>query len=700
MDIFNRLSLRAKLVLVIMVISLTIVTLVTAAFTVNDVKQLRSILLRDLSIAVDGAADEASYALTHNDLYTAQKAFNLLKANPHITTALILNNNNKILSRYDSGDEMENFISEFKIPDQHQGTFNGTAYHFDIDSLDMAKPLIVNGQQVGVLFVQSDLVLLYEDIIRNLVIALAILAAALMIALLMSSWMQKFISEPIISLASTMKQISRKRDYTLRARQASNDEIGTLITGFNRMLDQIQVHHNEQREAQSKIRQLAYYDSLTALPNRVLIKELLSVALTEADRENGLVAVMFLDLDNFKWINDTLGHNAGDSLLQMVAKRLKSCVRASDGINRNAESATGDMARLGGDEFTIVLKHMESANDIANVAQRMIDAVSKPYYILSNEVNVTTSIGIAVYPMDGKKVDVLLKNADVAMYHSKDSGKNSYHFFDEEMNQKMLQKINLEQDLRKAIERNEFEVYYQPKYDYNKDCIFGAEALIRWHHPERGFVSPDEFIPTAEDTGLIVEIGAWVLRTACLQAKQWQQSVFPDFSIAVNLSARQFSDEDLIQTISSSLEESGLAAEYLELELTEGVIMKSDQATLQLLQDIKAIGIRIALDDFGTGYSSLRYISQFPLDVLKIDRSFVQNILTAGNDASITKTIITLARNLKFSVIAEGVEELQQMHVLHEYGCDRFQGYLISRPLPVEDMTEFLSSELPFQVAG
>jgi diguanylate cyclase (GGDEF)-like protein len=446
----------------------------------------------------------------------------------------------------------------------------------------------------------------------------------------------------------------------------------------------------ERKRAEEQIYNLAYFDNLTGLPNRLLFKEHLSLSLAHAVRSNKVAAILFLDLDRFKQINDTLGHSIGDKLLQEVAERLLICVRKSDVVGRDeGGDLTSSVARLGGDEFTVLLTDIVTLQDAARVARRIIDNVSQPINLDGHEVIVTTSIGISLYPDDGKDVVTLIKNADTAMYHAKDQGRNNFQFYTQSMNATAYERLVLENNLRKALEREEFFLHYQPQFDIATAEIIGVEALVRWKHPKMGIVSPGEFIPLAEETGLITQIDEWVMQTACAQNKLWQMAGLPPITIAVNLSGQHFIRKNLLDTVTRIIEDTGLDPRYLDLELTESVLMKNAKDTVNTLRALKEIGLHISIDDFGTGYSSLSYLKRFPLDTLKIDQSFVREITTDSDSAAITTAIIAMAHSLKLRVLAEGVETEEQLAFLRDHGCHAMQGFLYSRPLPAGELVRF-----------
>jgi len=454
----------------------------------------------------------------------------------------------------------------------------------------------------------------------------------------------------------------------------------------------------ERKAANDKLNYMANYDSLTGLPNRSLLRDRLSHAIHQADRNNALLAVMFLDLDRFKNINDSLGHDVGDLLLQHVAKLLQTALRKTDTISRMNHELTelsnnldSTVARLGGDEFVLILEGLTSAKGAGIVAQKILQSCTdNPFIAGDNKIHISTSIGISIYPTDSTDLDGLIKHADTAMYRSKEMGRNMFNYYTNALNTEASKRLSLESNLRHAIENDEFELYYQPKVVASNQHVFAAEALIRWHRPDAGLVSPFEFIPVLEETGLILQVGQWVIETACKQCKAWLESDLGAIKVAVNLSARQFHQQDLESIISNALSESGICAEMLELEITETMLMEDSDNSVQTLNRLKKMGLSISIDDFGTGYSSLSYLKRFPIDTLKIDQSFIRDINTDPNDAAITTAIIALAHNLKLNVIAEGVETEDALTFLRENGCDQIQGYLFSKPLPANEFYQWV----------
>jgi len=453
----------------------------------------------------------------------------------------------------------------------------------------------------------------------------------------------------------------------------------------------------ERKRAEQEIQRLAHFDSLTGLPNRKFFGDHLERTVARARRNGERIAAMFIDLDRFKRINDTLGHAAGDILLNEVARRLGLCVRASDYFTRESppsgaagDRAKGQIARLGGDEFTVMLDAIGNPQDAAKVARRILTEMSNPFNLEGRELVVTASIGISVFPDDAGDANALLKNADAAMYRSKDLGRNTYQFFAKEMNTETFEKLTLESELRHALEQDQFLLHYQPKFDVHNGRIVGVEALLRWQHPKWGMLLPAEFVPLAEEIGLIVPIGDWVLDAACRQLSEWRRLGLGDVNVAINLASPSFQQPDLATRLAATLQRSGVRPDQLTVEATESILLRDVGSTVSTLTHLRELGVRIAIDDFGTGYSSLSYLRRFPIDQLKIDRSFVKEITEEAHDCAICAAIISLGRGLDLEVVAEGVETAQQARALVLQGCHLMQGYHFSRPLAVEEVTPLL----------
>jgi diguanylate cyclase (GGDEF)-like protein len=458
-----------------------------------------------------------------------------------------------------------------------------------------------------------------------------------------------------------------------------------LLGRMSWQLAQSRLRESETKLAHAqRVEYLAYHDGLTGLPNRSMFSKLLSQRISEAHRYNRQLAVAFLDLDRFKQINDTLGHEAGDQLLREVATRLQGCVRDSDTV-----------ARLGGDEFVVLLPELADGKYAATVAQKILAVIAKAFTLIGHEFRVTASIGISTFPQDGEDEQTLTKNADIAMYQAKAEGKNNFQFYSEKLNANSLERLTLESSLRHALERDEFRLHYQAKRDIRSGRIAGMEALLRWEHPDLGTVAPMQFIPIAEETGLIVPIGKWVLKTACLQSVAWQKEGLPPLGIAVNMTARQFSDEYLLHDIASILETTGMNPRLLELELTESLLIHDVENTLRILTGLKSLGIRIAVDDFGTGYSSLATLQRFPLDTVKIDRLFVGGLVGASEDTGLADAIIAMGKSLSLTVVAQGVETKEQAEFLRLHACDELQGFYFNKPMPADKFAQLMRAQTP-----
>ena len=476
--------------------------------------------------------------------------------------------------------------------------------------------------------------------------------------------------EEIISLMEFFSRESRQPDEGL---MQSTRSIGSQIGQFM-----------ARRQAEEHVRRLAHFDELTGLPNRSLFNQRLSRALARARRAGTPLAILFIDLDGFKNVNDTLGHEAGDRVLQEIAQRLRTCMREVDTVSR-----------LGGDEFMVLIEGPPRPADVAEVAQKILAAVARPVLLDAQEFHLTASIGISVCPGDGDDLQSLMKNADTAMYRAKEQGKNNFQFYSAQINVHTLELIALESDLRHALEREEFLLHYQPKVDVGSNRIVGMEALVRWQRPGQELIAPARFIPLAEETGLIVPIGEWVLKTACLQNKAWQDQGLPRLRIAVNLSPRQFAHPSLLQDVARVLADTRLDPVWLEFEITESMVIRDPEHAVSLLRSLKEMGIHLSIDDFGTGYSSLSYLKRFPLNSVKIDRSFIQDLPGDSNHTEITQAIIAMAHSLRLGAIAEGVETEEQLRFLRLHGCNQMQGYLFSKPLPADQFLRLLQGMVP-----
>jgi diguanylate cyclase (GGDEF)-like protein/PAS domain S-box-containing protein len=488
--------------------------------------------------------------------------------------------------------------------------------------------------------------------------------------------------------AGTIKSFKMEKRYLRK--DGSPIWVGLTIAGkrdrFGEALYDISIVEDisARKQAEERVQYLATHDGLTGLPNRAMFAQVLHLAVESARRYDRKIAVLFIDLDRFKIINDTLGHDAGDVLLREMSARLKDCLRSSDVV-----------ARLGGDEFVVLVQEIHEETQVGLIARNILSAAMKPVVILGQECRVTASVGVCIFPDAAADEQSVMKNADMAMYLAKEQGKNNYQFYTINMKAHSVERLTLETNLRRALERHELFIHYQAKVDFKSGEITGVEALLRWENPELGSISPAQFIPLAEETGLIVPIGLWVLQSACAQNVAWQRQGLPPVCMAVNLSMRQLSDENLTREIAAVLEETGMDPSLLELEVTESMIMHNSERAVRVLTDIKALGVRLAIDDFGTGYSSLAHLKRFPIDTLKVDRSFIREIPSDPEDRAITEAIIAMGKTLSLTVVAEGVETPEQQAFLSERSCDEMQGFYFSVPVAPEDFASLLRKHAP-----
>lgn len=695
--------LRSKLTLIIMMTSTATALLVILGLVANDITNMRRTMAEDLGTLADIVGANSAAAIVFGDTRSVQETLGFLHSQPHVLSAAIAGPEGGPLGRYTQEDGVLPHRATPALPSP------GPSWGRHIE---VKQDIVLDGEKIGTVHLRSDLSQLHQRLRWYAGIVGLVLVLSLLLAYALSAALQRVVTRPILRLADTARAVSSDKNYSLRAPPGGGDEIGVLIGSFNGMLSEIQVRDTELEHHQKHLQEMvslrtaeleaansklqlakeqaemaaermthqAYHDALTELPNRALLNDRLIVALAHAPREHCKLALLFLDLDRFKVINDSLGHAVGDRLLVQVARRLEHCVRREDTV-----------ARLGGDEFMVLLSSIQEPNDAGRVAQKIIDTLSEPLNCDGQELHVTTSIGISIYPDDGTDGGMLMKNADMCLYRAKDRGRNNYQFWTADMDAASHQRLTMENELRKALERGEISVHYQPKVAVASGIVTGAEALARWHHPQLGEVPPARFIPLAEETGLICAIGEWVLRTACAQARRWSDAGHP-LRIAVNLSANQFLQGDLSGMVARALSESGLEPARLELEITESVVMQNRETSMAALREFKNMGTHIAIDDFGTGFSSLSYISRFPVDTVKIDRSFVSKLTVVEEDASIAKAIIAMAHSLRLEVVAEGVEEEDQLRFLEDHGCDTVQGYLYGRPVAAPEFDAFLAA--------
>ena len=679
-------SIQNKLMLVLLLTSSSALIISAAGFMVSDWFLQQEAMVERLRAVAGIIGTNSVAALTFEDSLTAQKTLSILKEEADIVSATLFTEQGLLFASF-----QRNVDAALQVlPENTSGYIDDKPY--------VVVPIKLEDDVIGSILLVSDQSYWQQRQLSHLIVVLGVLLLSLVVALIISSRLQRVVSEPILKLAETARKITVDNDYSMRAKKISSDEIGRLADDFNGMLNQIQIKEGELRKAKDQLenqvmvrtqelteltRQLehqAYHDTLTGLANRITFDNHLQLAIEQSQRYGRQLAVLFLDLDRFKIVNDTLGHAVGDSLLIEVAKRFSTCLRASD-----------TLARLGGDEFAVLLIDINGTGEAIDVAQKLRKIISEPIEVDGFSLHPSTSIGISLFPDDGDSAEIILKNADTAMYRSKDNGRNQITFFSPEMNIRASRRLELENKLRQVIHNQSLQVYYQPRCDTASRDIIGVEALVRWNDPEEGMIPPSEFIPLAEECGLIDDIDAWVMQTACREVLQWYQGEDPEISLAVNFSPTQFARKDPHGTIKRVLEQTSFPGSRLELEITESLFGSDSVGITDAFKKINELGVEIAVDDFGTAYSSLSRLKQLPLHTIKIDQSFVRDLGKDPDDETIVRTIITMAHNLNLKVVAEGVETETQYNYVKQHGCDVVQGFLFGRPVPGEEMVKLLA---------
>ena len=656
-----------------MAISTTTLLLVSLLFTLFQAGEIRRNMVEELTTLANVIGNNTQASLAFNDPVDAKQILADLKTNAAITNAVIYKVNGELFATYT---QLNPEKITFPIaPEENHYEFKGK-------QLLLSQIIEDRNGKLGSIYLESSLDELYAQIKQNIQVTIAIVLIALIICYFMTSRLQRLISKPIHDLSEATRTIRESQDYTVRVDRNDYTEIRQLCDNFNSMLEQIQYH-------EESLQQMASYDSLTKLPNRKYFLDLLSKALSRGRRKSHSHAVLFLDLDRFKHINDSLGHSAGDELLAQVAKRLSIVLRSEDTI-----------ARLGGDEYTMLLQEITGSHQPAEIANRIIEVMNEPFYIQDHSVVISPSIGIVIFPDHGETYEILIKNADTAMYQAKHSGGNTYRFFSEDMNKIAEKRQLLEEALRHAILNDEIILNYQPQIKLSSGHIIGMEVLCRWQKANHAIISPADFIPIAEETGLIFPLTDIVMKGAVSMIKYWLDKGIYEYKIAVNVTARQFMQTNIINTLDSIVNEFKLPPEHLEIEITEAAVMEHVDQVIDTMKQIKDRGITVAIDDFGTGYSSLSYLKKFPIDKLKIDKSFIHDMDDSLMNKNIVRSIIELGHNLDLEIVAEGVETFNQVQMLSELECDILQGFYFSKPVTNEEMEELLKQSTGFYMDG
>lgn len=672
--LLRNLNISKKLMLINLIASGFAMMMLVSSIALIVLISSKNNLVHELKSQAHIMGENLAASIAFNDTKSAQALLKSLHWTPYIKQVVVLDNSGKIFTSY---------------PQQTMLNIKSDGVWESLSSVQIQQQIRVSNQKIGEIYINASLNHIYSQLGKFILFALVALLFAAALGMLMLRRLQTYITKPIVGLTNSMRVISSTDNYSLRFNLESKDELGELANGFNIMLGRIQLHQTEldseltrRKQAEDRLHWLAFYDDVTQLPNRHYFKERLESAIVSARRNKTSCCVMVIDLDDFKIVNDTLGHHVGDDLLLTIAQHISHSLRTSDML-----------CRIGGDEFALILENIQSIDQVKQVSEKIIDIMSLPFVLGEKKVFISASIGASLFPEDTTDISTLLRNADAAMYSAKNNGKNHCQMYVHEMEAKNIKRFSQENALRLALEQNELFLVYQPQIDLGSNKIVGFEALLRWDNPNLGFVDLADFIPIAEEIGLIIPIGEFVLSTACLQAQKWRERFGVDIAISVNLSGRQLLRPNIVERIMDIVKSTGLPYHLLDIELTESILMDRSKETLNKLEKLSNLGITISVDDFGTGYSSMSYLKRYPIDTLKIDQSFISDLPDDANDAAITLAIIAMGKSLGMTIIAEGVETEAQLAFLKTHECDRVQGYLLGHPMSAEKAEQFIIDE-------
>ena len=679
-------SIQNKLLIINLTVTTTALLFAVIMAVYSEYSNNRNAALESLLVQAKMVANNTTAALVFDDPDGARDILQAFAESKNVQVAVIYDNDNRVLASYikhQSNSDSFNHESVHALDNVIDTSNLGE----DIGSrlgriINIIHGIEFDDKTIGKLYISADISYLYDDIVQYLVFTSSMAIVGLGLASLLLLKLRHSITRPLQQLTRLMDTVTQNNDYSIRADNHSSDEIGVLSRGFNKMLKHIQTNDEklahelaERYKAEKHLDKLAYYDVITGLPNRHFFHQKLTQVIEKAINKKSLMALLFLDLDNFKTVNDTLGHKTGDLLLKEASSRLSYVVRTSDYI-----------CRIGGDEFAIIIENIKHIDDAAIVTAKCIECLSKPFVFDGKNFFIGVSIGISVCPDDAITANDLLVYADMAMYEAKLNGKNNYQYYDRQMNVAHSNKYQLESDLRHAIEQDQLELYYQPQVYTQNGTLSGVEALMRWHHPDKGLIYPDVFIPVAEESGLILKLGEWLLNSAFAHAMQIESTELKGTRVAINISAKQMLDETFIDTVLDALSSTGASPSQLDFEVTESILMDDRGVLHGNINRLKALGISLVIDDFGTGFSSMSYLKSFPINMLKIDKSFIFGLPDSSEDIAITQAVIAMSHNLNIKVIAEGVEEIEQIDLLRNFGCDFIQGFYYARPMPFDDL--------------